>query len=324
MPVDNSSGSKQLISVILPNRNHGTHLRRSIPGLLAQTYAELEIVVVDDGSTDDSCIIIEAFAAADPRVRLLRLGQHVGVTRAVMRGAEEVRGAYIYCAAADDLVTPHFFEHSLSALSQFNSSAFCFSDPTELYEDGTHCTFPLFLRGAVRSFSPGEVETMLRHNYFHFSSNTIIYRRARFMEAGGFRADLDWLADWFIANVLALRYGACYVPEPLTYFSIRPGSYSAVNLRRTAQQRDLFFHVLTVLRESQFADVWLRFRQAALLPEYRFRDIIWLARSKQNLNYLSVRLAARILARGAWHYMRMFVPVAWRRQLRRLASNSVR
>ena len=60
------------VSVILPNYNHGRWLRRSLAALVSQVPAPLEIIVVDDGSTDDSVAIIESFRDRHASVRLLR------------------------------------------------------------------------------------------------------------------------------------------------------------------------------------------------------------------------------------------------------------
>ena len=310
-----------MISVVLPNRNHGSHLRSSIPRFLKQTYPDFELIVVDDLSGDDSCAVVQSFAAIDKRVRLLRLSEHSGVAGAFERGLAQAKGAYIYGAAADDFVRRDFFERSIALLESSPSAAFCFSDPTERHADGTRRSFPLYLSERPRAFSAIEMEDLLSRGYFHFSSNTAIFRRNEFIAAGGLNKDLMWLCDWFVTNVLALRHGACYVPDTLTEFQIAEGSYSAVGLKRTQQQRELFGKVLMLLHTPPFADVLPAFKRAALLPEYRLRTLWWLLHSDHGISFLSPRMMWRVLTRGLLYYARSFMPASFRRALRRIVAS---
>jgi glycosyltransferase involved in cell wall biosynthesis len=307
-----------LVSVILPNRNHVHYLPHALAALRAQTWERLEVIIVDDASTDESCNFVERAAVDDERIKLVRLGSHVGVNAAIGRGLAVAQGEFLHFAASDDWIAPEFFERSVAVLRSTPSSPLCFSDPMENREQRR--TFPLFLGDTPRVFSPDAMLSELRRNYFHISSNTILYRRKHFIEAGGLRPNLHWLADWFVNNLLVLRYGASYLPEALTCVTIRNDSYSAVNLRRRAAQRDLLLRVLDLLAQPDFVDVRWRFREAALLPEYKLRDLIWLMSSPAHREYLTVRLARRIVGRGIWNYFRPFAPVSLRQRIRRLSS----
>src|SRR5437879_10432527 len=94
------------LSVVLPNFNHARLLPRAIRGLLAQERPADEILVVDDGSTDDSLSVIEAIAAVTPSITLLRNETNRGVIPTLARGLRAAQGRYVYFAAADDWVLP--------------------------------------------------------------------------------------------------------------------------------------------------------------------------------------------------------------------------
>lgn len=94
-----------LISVIVPVYNAEAYLAACLDSLLAQTYRELEFILVDDGSTDGSGAICEAYAARDARVAVYHLGNG-GVSRARNFGMEKARGEYILFADADDVLLP--------------------------------------------------------------------------------------------------------------------------------------------------------------------------------------------------------------------------
>ncbi|GBG97256.1 glycosyltransferase family 2 protein [Lactococcus termiticola] len=118
---------KPLISVILPVYNAESYLAESLDSLLNQSYQELEILAVNDGSTDQSLAILEAYAKADARLRVISQ-KNRGQGSARNQGLDEAQGAYISFVDSDDLLAPQYFEALLSALvesqADFSTSAY--------------------------------------------------------------------------------------------------------------------------------------------------------------------------------------------------------
>ena len=312
-------------SVVVPNYNHAHYLEAALQAHLTQKEPPLEIIVVDDASTDDSCSVIERVAAQHPSVRLVRLPRNGGVNAAINRGLQETRGDYVCFSAADDLVAKDFAARSLEILARYPSEGFCFSDPAELQADsGIVRRFPLYLSDRPCMLPPRDVERLLAHNYFSFSSNTILYRREAIVAAGGFVEDLRWYADWFANYVLAFRHGVCYVPEVLAYFRVSEGSYSAQGVRQAAVQRDLLYRMLDLLKEDSFRDVAGCFRRAAIVPEVRVRALLWLIASSRHRGYLGSRLCIRLLFNGIWLALLPYMPVVVRRMARWLVGMPTR
>src|ERR1700730_209184 len=112
----NSHATAPALSVILPNYNHAKLIGRALAALLGQERAADEIIVIDDGSTDDSVAVIERIAATAPALRLLRNPTNMGVIPTLQRGLEAARGKYVYFAASDDWVLPGFFALALRRL----------------------------------------------------------------------------------------------------------------------------------------------------------------------------------------------------------------
>ena len=100
------------VSVVMPAYNAARYLAPAIESVLTQTLRELELIVVDDGSTDASADIAADFAARDPRVRVLRLA-HRGITN-VNIGVEAARCDLIGRTDADDVCLPTRFEKQLA------------------------------------------------------------------------------------------------------------------------------------------------------------------------------------------------------------------
>ena len=98
-----------LISIIVPVYNVAPFLQRSIGSIQNQTYQTLEVIAVDDGSTDDSLLTLESLAESDSRIRVIHQ-ENSGVTGARLRGAAEARGEWIGFIDGDDEIEPDMFE----------------------------------------------------------------------------------------------------------------------------------------------------------------------------------------------------------------------
>lgn len=313
------------LSVIIPNFNHARYLEAALAAHLHQTAPPLEIIVVDDASTDDSCAIVERVAARHATVRLVRLPRNGGVNAAMNRGLEAARGDYVCFSAADDLVTPDFAARSLEALARHPTAGFCFSDAAVMIGDtGAVRHSPLYLSHGPCMLSPADMRQFLARTTYHLPSHAILYRRDALLALGGFIEELRWVADWFANYVLAFRHGACYVPQVLAFYRISSDTYSARGARQADVQRDLIYRVLDLLESDAFRDVARPFRGSAVIPDLRARVLLWLLASPPYRRYLTPRLAGRLLSRGLWATLGPYVPHRIRRGASRLASLSRR
>ena len=312
-------------SVVVPNYNHAHYLEAALHGHLGQSVPPLEIIVVDDASTDDSCAVIERVAAKHPSVRLVRLSRNGGVNVTINRGLREACGDYVFVSAADDVVMPQFAARSLDVAAAYPDAGLCFSEPAETMGDGG-VVQPLLLALSPRPclLSPADLERHLKRAYFAFPGCAVLYRRAALLALGGFVEELRWYADQFASCVLAFRHGACYVPEVLAVFRVRANSYSQRGLQDAAAQRDVVNRVVDLLDSSAYRDVAPAFRANALLPDLRFRVLLWLLASPRHRRYLTPRLVARVLVRGTWWVLKPYMPQPLHLAIRRLAYRYAR
>src|SRR5882757_806020 len=92
------------ISVIMPVLNGGEYVAQAISSILAQSFQNFELIVVDDGSKDASAAIVSSFS--DPRIRLIRNPQRLGIPVSLNRGIATARGEYIARMDSDDISMP--------------------------------------------------------------------------------------------------------------------------------------------------------------------------------------------------------------------------
>ena len=227
--IDRSGAVGATLSVILPNYNHAALLPRALAALLAQDRPPDEIIIVEDGSTDDSLAVIAAWQARDSRIRCLVNPCNLGVIAALQRGLAAAVGRYVYFGAADDWVLKGFFARALKVLEAHPQCGFYCGDAA-LVEGatGASCGFrpiarPRFGRGVVTAQRAlrllGKIDNWVL-------TGSTVFRRDAVLAAGGFDARLGSLADGFLSRKIALSQGCFYDPEPVAVWSLFADSAS--------------------------------------------------------------------------------------------------
>ena len=104
------------VSVCIPTFNYGRFLPDAIKSVLAQTFTDFELVVVDNASTDATAELMEAFVRSDPRIRFFRNAENVGIVKNFNRALGHATGDYVKILCADDLLAPAALERSLAVI----------------------------------------------------------------------------------------------------------------------------------------------------------------------------------------------------------------
>ena len=169
---------KPLVSIIIPCYNQGRFLSEAIESVLRQTYPHFEIIVVDDGSTDDTSEV----AARYPHVRCIRQ-KNQGQAAARNTGLRESSGSYLVFLDSDDRLLPHALEVGLQCLNDHPECAFVYGQRQVIAFDES--TMP-------PSQSPAEQDqylALLKRNHIDMPA-MVMHRRATFDSIGGFNTSL--------------------------------------------------------------------------------------------------------------------------------------
>lgn len=135
--MENTEGiSPPLVSVIMPVFNAALFLRQAIASVQAQSKSNWELLVVDDGSTDHSLLILAGMAATDPRIQLLTTGGNLGAGAARNHALEAARGRYIAFLDADDIWHPEKLRLQLEAMRQAGLPFSCTAYQRHLLKTG--------------------------------------------------------------------------------------------------------------------------------------------------------------------------------------------
>jgi succinoglycan biosynthesis protein ExoO len=137
-----ATASRPLVSVVMANHEGGRYLGAAIESVLVQSLNDLELIVVDDASADDSVAIMEGAAARDGRVRPIRLAENGGPARARNAALAVARGHWVAIVDSDDLIHPERFERLLAAAARTGADVVA-DDLMHFHEDGTPVRFLL-------------------------------------------------------------------------------------------------------------------------------------------------------------------------------------
>ncbi len=202
--------------MIIPTYNSASFVGDAVQSVLDQTFTDLEVLVIDDGSTDDTEKTLEQYA---PSVRYIRQ-KNGGVAVARNRGIEESRGRLVAFLDADDTWYPHKLERQVAALQASSDFRACYSAFTVVDSRLS----PL---GIHRSERTGRaLEDLLTRGNVIGSICTVVCERSLFSEFGGFDPLLSQCADWEMWIRLAVHTDFLYLEEPLVTYRQHNGNMS--------------------------------------------------------------------------------------------------
>jgi hypothetical protein len=222
--------SDPLVSVILPTCNRAQVLRRALHSVLEQTGVPLEVIVVDDASTDDTPQVLQEFM--DPRLRCLRLPARQGAAAARNAGIRESRGAWLAFLDSDDEWLPGFLEAVLGAAQGSDERLGVLYTRFERLDGKRRVVTPgrlrtwLSLLPLKRYRLSGDLTNALVRGNFITLQSTLV-RKACLEQVGMFYERLPRLQDWELWLRLAPLCQFTSLPRTLVRLHASPDSLSA-------------------------------------------------------------------------------------------------
>lgn len=250
------------ISVILTSYNHAKYLRESINSVLNQTFTDFELIIWDDGSTDESWDIIRSFS--DPRIQSYR-SQTQNVVRNIISGIELTQSQYIAIHHSDDVWESDKLEKQVNFLDTNPDVGAVFTKVNFINEDGSllndekHPYYEVF-----------EQPNQTRYewlNRFFYSGNvlchpSVLIRRVCYEECGMYRYGLAQLPDFDMWVRLCLKYAIHILPERLVRFRIRnneantSGNRPEMHIRLQFEFLQIYSNYLSITDKEEFLKVF--------------------------------------------------------------------
>ncbi len=210
--------SPPLISVIIPAFNSEKTIQETIESVLNQTWRNLEIIVVNDGSQDSTLDIVTSIK--DPRLKVFSY-PNAGVADSRNRGISQAGSEFISFLDADDLWTTDKLETQLKALQENPQAGVAYSWTDYIDENSQ------FLRGGFHSTANGDVYAELLKSNFLANGSSVLIRAQALSEVGGFDKSFTPAEDWDMYLRLAARYHFVVVPSPQILYRVTSTSASS-------------------------------------------------------------------------------------------------
>jgi glycosyltransferase involved in cell wall biosynthesis len=251
--VDQDPMTVPLVSVVMGVRNGADSLNATLDSLTSQEGVDLEILAVNDGSSDGSGPLLDARAADDPRLRVLhRPGR--GLTRALIEGCASARGSFIARQDAGDLSLPCRLLQQVRCLQGHPEASLCSTHVRLVVPEGA--------TAQVNAPEPQALADGLTGPAIHGS---VMMRRSAYEQAGGYRSMFYFAQDIDLWSRMVELGSHLVVPEVLYEATLSPGSISGSRRQEQEAFHGLIVGATRARRCGQEEGPWLA--QAEVLAE---------------------------------------------------------
>jgi len=238
-----------LVSIVVASYNHARFLPRRMDSLIQQTYPNIEIIVIDDCSPDNSREILHQYTQF-PQVRLIEREKNGGWVTVSNQGVELSRGSYVLFANCDDDCEPQMVERLVAALAPQPETGLAFCRSAMVDEHGTvtgddyTIREPAFRARCAEdcSIPRDEMRRFLMHSCVIPNLSAALIRRSCFEQVGTFSHEYKACSDWDLFFRIADHFDFAYVSAPLNLFRQHGRTIRSATKGRTTY--DEFFRVL--------------------------------------------------------------------------------
>jgi glycosyltransferase involved in cell wall biosynthesis len=234
-----------LINICIPTYNGEEYITQCIQSALGQTYTNIEILFVDDCSTDNTLGIIESFAKTDNRIKLVRNEKNLGLVANWNKCIDIAKGEWIKFLFQDDYLDIDCIEVMLQGVSPndklITSGRRLIFDPglyeaTKKYSINETLSFERLGINAQKpvSISPEKISSLVVSNLcmnFIGEPTVVMFRKEVTKEVGLFNNDLYQICDLEYFLRIGTKYGVKYIPKPLSYFRVHRKSTSSSHMK---------------------------------------------------------------------------------------------
>lgn len=212
----------ELISVCIPTFNNEDVIARTLQSILSQTYKKIEIIVVDDCSTDKTVECIRTIE--DKRITLYRNEHNLGMSANWNRCVSQANGNYIKFICADDILEVNCLEKEINAISGDSRLVMTINDSKLIDENDNEVgVFPRYYRKGIIDGQKLARRALIVSNYFGMPS-AVMFRKDIFDKVGGFDAEYHYILDFDLWIRMAGEGYIYVMPDRLNHFRLRKDS----------------------------------------------------------------------------------------------------
>jgi len=236
-----------MVSIVMPAYNAAKTIRASVESIQAQTVTDWELVVIDDGSKDDTAAILSELAAGDSRIRFLQNEKNSGASFTRNRAVELAQGEWIAFLDSDDMWKPDKLEKQLRLADEHPDMVICYTASSFINDDGEPYGY------VMQAVEKMTYKMLLKRNLLSCSSVMI---RASVMK--GVKMPSDKMhEDYYVWLTVVRKCGVAYgINEPLLIYRLCANSKSSNRIKSAK----MLFNAYRAVGYNPIAAAWLTFR----------------------------------------------------------------
>lgn len=216
------------VSVVIPSYNYAQYLSEAINSVISQTYTDWELIIVDDGSSDDSLKIIKEYCEKDSRIKFFAHddGVNKGLRETILLGLEHVTGDWVAFLESDDFFEHNYFEEKLKIAKKYPQTLLIFNKVNFISTETVtkQKDFELVQERLEKIEFPKKMfrDFYLGNKILTFSCVMI---KAEVIKKADFKTPIDVFLDWWLWINLSFLGDFYYVNKPLTNWRLHEKSY---------------------------------------------------------------------------------------------------
>lgn len=219
------------ISVVTASYNYQEYIKQTIQSVLDQTYQDWEMIIVDDGSTDNSIEVIRSYCEKDSRIKLFthENKQNKGLAETVKLGIEKAQGEWIVFLESDDLINPDYMSKKLEVIKQHRNDINLIFNDCEFFGDSQKTSdFEICFRKTRKNLARAKYPRRMFYNFYLsnkiFTFSAVMAKRKDLLKLN-YSLPIDSLLDWWLWIQMAYLGKFYYIPEKLTKWRLHLDSY---------------------------------------------------------------------------------------------------
>lgn len=271
--------SRPLVSVIIPGYNHAPFLRTRIDGVLAQTYNNIEVIMLDDCSTDNSAEIMLSYKENEKVSHIVINDKNTGNTfKQWEKGISLAKGEYVWIAESDDDASPDFLALLMEKMLRSPDSALAFCRSQMIDSDGKPLNYswdePKRYNGTgIYDGKTFSLHRMVFKNLL-YNASMIVFRKRYYYNINNVYQMYRHSGDWLFWFEMCMQGAVCEVPEVLNRFRQHPTKVSneALEYKDLEEIVEIQGIISSRLHLSPYQRSCLRGRQSKRLNKSKYKD----------------------------------------------------
>lgn len=276
------------ISIVCASYNYADYIKEAVESVLKQTYKDWEMIIVDDGSTDNSIEVIKSFCEKDERIKLFTHPDNVnkGLKETLLFGIQKAESDWIAFLESDDAWCGDYLEKKVEIAEKFPQTALIFND-VELFgnEKKVALCGPVFDKTRVFLKSKVFPKNMFKDfnvNNVIFTFSSVMIKKQVLLNTD-FNTPCDKLLDWWLYINISYDTDFYYLPDKLTRWRLHPDSY--------INKKNKTFHFLNL---SAYFNVYKREKKLWILFFTIYSSIFIFVKIFKKLAFYKILLIRKI------------------------------